>query len=192
MGVGELLDRIRALYTERLSQVAEDLGKEPGARVLSEVALRGPDGHALREGGLGLPMRVDVVLFSSAGTPETRSVDSDRVVRFDPVSFAWAQTLHVSMHPFQWDALSVCFQAPKEPAGWKPLVEWYLGWFREGDDGDGASLLGVVHFLSEPEVAAGGVRLKADLGSAPVQAFEGMLDAIAALGVDEVLVGEFQ
>jgi hypothetical protein len=116
-------------------------------------------------------------------------VDSDRLLTFEPIRFAWSGELTVTLGPFQWDNLTVRIPAAEGPADYGPLVDWFREWFREDEDGAG-ELLGVVHFLSDPEAAEGEVRLTADLGSAPVEAFEGLLDAVAALGVAKAVLGQ--
>jgi hypothetical protein len=92
------------------------------------------------------------------------------------------------MHPFQWECLVIKLVGPVDVVDWEPLAQWFLRWFREDDDGDGRSALGVVHFLSDPLTVDGATTLTADLGSSPVEAFEDLLDAIAALGVSGVVL----
>ena len=50
-------------------------------------------------------------------------------------------------------------------------------------------LSGAVHFLSDPEVTNRTIKLEADLGSAPVEAFEELLDACVLAGATNVLIG---
>jgi hypothetical protein len=184
-----LLDRIREQYTAKLAAAAQELGQRHGVRTLSEIVLRDRDGRPVREGDLGLPIRIDLMALPQGADPEILSVDSDRLLAFEPVSFAWSNELKVNLGPFQWDSLTARILAPTRPTEWDPLTGWYERWFREDEDGDG-HLLGVVHFLSDPQDVGGSVRLSADLGSAPVEAFEGLLDAIAALCAPTVFIGK--
>jgi hypothetical protein len=177
--VGELLASIRDLYTNQFADLVACGGG------LSEVALRNRKGEPIREGSLGLPMRLDLVTFAG-GIPQSRSVDPEMVMRFEPVSFEHSG-LSVLLYPFQWDDVAISFEEPAD-LDLRPLLEWFAEWYREDDDGDG-ELLGVVHSLSTLETTNGTVRFTADLGSAPVEAFDALLDAIAALGVKSVVVG---
>ena len=184
----ELLVSIRELYTEEFADVVARLGDSPDVRVFSEVALRDRTGQPIREGSLGLPMRLDLVSLSG-GAPESPSIDPERLMRFEPVSFVSRAGLNVLLHPFQWDSMTLSFQDPGVIADWQPLVDWFGEWYRENEDGAEGELLGVVHFLSDPELTSGRVRFTADLGSAPVEAFEALLDVVAALGVENVVIG---
>jgi hypothetical protein len=188
VGVGEFVDRVRGLYAGRIESAAAEVGERQGVRVLSEVALRGADGSAVREGVLGLPVRLDLVVVSSDDSTESVSVESGGILQFNPLRFVWPNGLKVAMHPFQWECLVIKLVGPVDVVDWEPLAQWFLRWFREDDDGDGRSALGVVHFLSDPLTVDGATTLTADLGSSPVEAFEDLLDAIAALGVSGVVL----
>lgn len=172
----------------QFADAAEQLRRRSGALVLSEAVLRSQGRNAIVEGVLGLPVRLDLVSVAEGAEPRCLSVNSERLLTFDPVSFVWSEGLRVALGPFQWDSLTVRIPAPVGPVDWKPLVAWFREWFREEEDGAGEPL-GVVHFLSDPDVVGGAVRFTADLGSAPVEAFEGLLDAFVALGVPEVTIG---
>lgn len=188
MGLGELLDRIRDLYTEQLASAVAELEQQSGTEVLSDVALRNKEGEVVGEGVLGLPLRVDLAVLSADAEARTISIDSERVLSFEALSFTWSDGVRVILHPFAWDNLIARFPVPVAKTDWQPLVAWFYEWFREEEDGNGEPL-GVIHFLSDPEVSGGSVRFSTDLGSAPVEAFEGFLDAIAALDVREVVIG---
>lgn len=180
--VGDLLQSIRDLYTDPFADVVARVGG------LSEVALRDRSGRPIRNGSLGLPMRIDLVSVA-AGAPQSESVDPERLMRFEPISFVSHAGLHVLLHPFQWDDVLLTFEDPGCHGDWRLMIDWFAEWYRENDDSDG-ELLGVVHCLSGPEVVRGCVRFTVDLGSAPVEAFEALLDVIAALGVTSIVVGD--
>ena len=88
MGLGELLDRIRAMYSE---QFLGAIGRfqQLQVTVLSEVALRDADGQATREGSLGLPARIDLVAVAQDGSMEQVGVDSNSLLKFAPITFEW-------------------------------------------------------------------------------------------------------
>jgi len=188
--VPQLLGCIRELYTDELAGVVARLTSSSDMRVYSEVALRDRRGRPIQNGSLGLPMRLDLVAISG-GSSESPAVDPERLMRFEPVCFETDAGLGVVLHPFQWDSMTVSFQDPGGLDDWQPLVSWYGEWYRENEDSEDGSgaLLGVVHCLSDPEVTRGTVRFTVDLGSAPVEAFDALLDVIAALGVKSVVVG---
>lgn len=189
MGVSELLDRIRDLYVTPFAAAVEKLARRPGVRVLSEAVLVNDAGEPVGAGPLGLPVRLDLVALKDDQVTDRVAVDSDRLLRFQPARFDWSDGLTVLLRPFWWDSLTVTFQGEVGSVDYGPLVAWYREWF--GEDGEGGGeLLGVVHSLSDPEAVDGEVRFTIDLGSAPVEAFEGLLDAVAALGVAEVALGE--
>jgi hypothetical protein len=78
----------------------------------------------------------------------------------------------------------------RQRTGWQPLQAWFHRWFRPDEDGTGDSLLGAVHFLSDPKVSEYKVGFEVDLGSAPVEAFEELLDAVEALGGRRCEIGD--
>jgi hypothetical protein len=186
MTVGEILDRTRDLYCRIFSETLDKLAKESPGDVHSEVALRDASGRPVGGGPLDLPLRVDMILLSSG---RSISVDSDRIISFSPISFMWADELAVRLGPFHWDQVTVRFPCTVPPASWAPLCDWFRRWYQEEEDSDSKSLLGVAHFLSDPKLSDGWGSFEADLGSAPVEAFEQLLDAIQAIGVREVHVG---
>jgi hypothetical protein len=188
MGMGELLDRIRDQYLGQFTAAVKKLRRRRGVDVRSEVVLVGADGKPVGEGKLLLPLRLDLVVVSNGEVTGKWSVDSDRRLQFEPITFAWGDKLRVTLRPFPWDALTIRFPKPRGRSTWRPLARWFREWFREDEDGTGEPL-GVVHFLSDPEVADGRVRFTTDLGTAPVETFEGLLDAVAELGVGSVTVG---
>ncbi len=189
MDIGELLDRIREQYVLQFTSASKDLGQQDGVQVASEVALRNEDGEALVDGILDLPMRLDLVAVKDDDAAEPVAVDSNQILSFEPITFEWSGGLTVQLGPFQWDNLPMRIPTERATPGWSPLVEWFREWFREDDDGFGEPL-GLVHFLSDPETVEDAVRFTADLGTAPVEAFEGLLDAVAALGAADVVIGE--
>ena len=189
MGVGELLDRVREQYVSQFVAAVQELGQQDGVELLSEIVLVDQDGAPVGAGALGLPLRIDLVALRGDEIADRVSVDSDKLLSFEPIKFNWPGELSVNLGPFQWD--NVSFRIPKRSScvDWVPLVGWFRQWFREEEDGNGEPL-GVIHFLSDPEVASDGTLFIADLGTAPVDAFEGLLDAIAALGVNALVVGK--
>ena len=52
-------------------------------------------------------------------------------------------------------------------------------------------LSGVVHFMSDPESQGDCYLVTFDLGSAPVETFETLLDAFISVGAKSVEIGQF-
>lgn len=183
MTLGELLDAIRDQY---LGQFRARLG--PGW--LAETAYRLEHGELAREGPLKLPLRLDLVEMTEAGG-KPATVDAETILNFEPFEVEWAGGLNVRVEPFVWDACSVgCAGLPAVP-DWKHLTDWFEHWFdpedirSPGPDG----LSGVVHFLSEPQPDGNAFRFQVDFGSASVEAFEELLDALRDSGAAQVQIG---
>src|SRR5262245_38622118 len=137
MGLGEILDRIRAHYISRLTEAVEQVRERPGVTVLPEPALRDAEGEVVGEGALGLPLRVDLAVLSEGKVAEMLRLESERMLTFSPspLSFRWENRLEVTLHPFSWDGLLVTVPAAQESTEWRPLVEWFWEWFRADEDG---------------------------------------------------------
>ena len=67
-------------------------------------------------------------------------------------------------------------------------MAWFRAWF-EGDDGTSEPPFGVVHFLSDPDQVGETTRFSIALGTAPVEAFEALRDAVTTMGFREARVG---
>lgn len=72
-----------------------------------------------------------------------------------------------------------------------PIRDWFIGWFQEEDSAEG-ELLGGVHFLSDPETGNAYSQVSIDLGTAPVESFEELLDALGQMGATKVQFGLFE
>lgn len=62
-------------------------------------------------------------------------------------------------------------------------------WFFEHDSAPREGLLEVIHFLSDPTWEGSSVSFEADMGSAPIDVFEDLLDALAGLHIKQVEFG---
>jgi hypothetical protein len=189
MGLGELLDQVRHYYLERLMKAAQQQVSVKNTQVVLEPALRGEDGNPTVEGTLQLPLRKDLAVFQDGVVTKLMTIDTEGMLSFEPVSFDWDDGLQVRLGPFRWQAMPVRMPL-RNKTDWQPLQDWFWRWFRKDEDGDGDSFLGAVHFLSDPEASGEKVAFEVDLGSAPVEAFEELLDAVASLGVKQCEVGQ--
>ncbi len=176
MKLGELLDKVRESYVSRL---AAAIAASPGAA--PEPAMLRADGTVAREGKLDLGLRAD--LARAVGeSHETVRVASIALARFEPLRFEW-NGVPIELAPFFWDALWMTLVGVPTVVSFDPLREWYERWFEDEEHPtDEGALAHVVHSLSDPRPTREGCEFELDLGSAPVEAFEELLDAAPALG----------
>jgi len=188
VGVGELLDQIRYYYVDRFIKTRDELLAEQNTRLILEPELRGSDGAVVTEGALQLALRTDMAVIKE-GSAKTLSIDTERMLSFEPVSFMWGAGLGVHLGPFQWQAMRLRVRLP-EITHWQPLQHWFWRWFKENAGEHNEALVGAVHFLSDPEVSDGTVTFAVDLGTAPVEAFEDLLDALEMMGAKHCEIGQ--
>ena len=177
MTFAELMGAIRSSYAQVLAEaVAEH------APALREAALRHADGTLKADGQPPLPHRFDA--FHADGV--NRMVDSERQLRFDPFSFP-IDGMTVSVAPFTWDWLDLEIAGDPAVAG-AACRAWFLRWFDEQDENepDADGLRGVVHYMSDPLAVQDGIGLRIDLGSAPDEALDDLLFALADAGIGAV------
>jgi hypothetical protein len=173
--LGELIETIRRSYVGELAMAIEEC-TDP----IVEPVMRDQAGEVRREGKLRAGVRVDV--FDRA-TGDTYRVDARATIGFAVIRLTWAETLAVSLEPFTWDALTV--EADVAPGALEgPLRAWADAWIdaEEEDPMSEEGLTGKIHYAGDPEPLAGGARVVIDLGSAPVAAFEELLDALIEAG----------
>jgi len=189
MGLEELLQDIRNLYLESFVAEVQANAEDEEIEVALEPALRDDDGSSVTEGTLALPVRVDMAVFRDGEIESLGNIEVDEMYDFEPVEFVWGDGMAVQLLPFTWDAMSLV--VPKRSdLDWTPLRTWFLKWFRdEEDDASDPELLGAVHRLGDPVEEEQSTVLTIDLGSAPLEAFEEMLDAIEAIGIEDLLIG---
>jgi hypothetical protein len=188
MGLGELLDQVRQYYLDRLMAAAEKKRFHKATSVIFEPALRNSDGGAVVEGELQLPLRKDLAVLRNGAVTDLLTIDTKGMLSFEPIVFDWGDSLRVYLGPFLWQRMTLRMPVRKG-VDWQSFTDWFWRWFGQ-EDGSDNSLLGVVHFLSDPELSRKGVKFEVDLGSAPVEAFEELLDAVVAMGVKQCQIGQ--
>ena len=186
MNVGTLLDEIRAQYLTEFLAALTEAESNPGSTVVAEGELVDAAGELVTEGLLDVGVRTDIVVISPGGTRSIR-VDSTRAISFSPVDFRWATSLSVRLQPFHWDYCELNVFPFLQSAGGHPLAKWFRHWFEPRETH--GSILGVPHFISAPEQNGTRQRYYVDMGTAPVEAFEELLDACMHGGATEVIVG---
>lgn len=188
MTFGDLLEMIRQDYVDHLTAAAGDL-EAAGQRVAYEPPFRDMKGEVQLEGALQLPARVDLA-SDKDGSVEPVQVEAEGVFRFDgSVDVNWDGGMKVRVFPFSWDKMPVVVEGLAAEVKWEPLQQWFWRWFAEPEEGEGG-VLEVVHHLSDPAVVKTGMRVVADMGTAPLEAWQDLLDACLAMGATRVVVGE--
>ena len=193
MSLEPLLEKVREYYVTRLMDAVAERADAGEGEVVHEAALRNDAGQVLRTGQLDLPARADIVTTRDGKTIGSALVDTERMLSFEPLDFDWPDSeLRVELYPFQWNLAQMRVYGLTDEPDWAPLREWFLHWFNEQDERPAASEpLGVVHFLSEPDLQSGFVEFTIDLGTAPLGAFEEFVDVVAGMGASRVEIGKF-
>jgi len=190
--LGQLLDEIRDYYINRFIDAINEQSLADGVTLTHEPAFCDSNGDVVTEGELAVPSRVDLLVISDGAVSDSILIDTDGILSFEPIAFNWPENdLNVDLHPFQWNWMQVRIFGLKTNADWAPIRDWFIGWFQENDPADG-ELLGGVHWLSDPEYGDDYSQLSIDLGTAPVESFEELLDAIGQMGATRVQIGQFE
>ena len=190
--LGQLLDEIRDYYVNRFIDAINEQSLADGVTLTHEPAFCDSNGDVVIEGELEVPSRVDLLVISDGAASDSILIDTDGILSFEPIAFDWPENdLNVDLHPFQWNWMQVRIFGLKTNADWAPIRDWFIGWFQENDPADG-ELLGGVHWLSDPEYGDDYSQLSIDLGTAPVESFEELLDAIGQMGATRVQIGQFE
>ena len=190
MTLGDLLEMVRQDYVDLLQETGGELAAS-GGKVVYEVPFRDENGEITTEGALNLPARIDLAV-ARGDEIEPVQVEAEGVFRFDgSVDLTWENGMAVQVFPFGWDLMPVRLEGLGAAPDWTPLQQWFERWFMEPEDetGDGSVVREVVHYLSDPDVVPEGVTLTADMGTAPLEAWQDLLDACAACGAKKVVVG---
>jgi Lon protease-like protein len=175
-----LLSDLREVTRGVLSTMARSYGALRKNLVL-EAASRTASG-ALSLNEAGLPLRVDLLTTSNGKASPLTHVSAG--VAHERTVFVHKGGLRVTLGDMSWDSCHVAIGGDLQPAK-KAVGEWYWKWFdKEGGwPSDEAGLHGVVHELTfDPD----GASFDVDLGSAPVEAFEELLDVFSTTGVERV------
>lgn len=190
--LGQLLDEIRDYYVNRFIDAINEQSLADGVTLKHEPAFCDSNGDVVTEGELAIPSRVDLLVISDGAASDSILIDTDGILSFEPIAFDWPENnLNVDLHPFQWNWMQVRIFGLKTNTDWAPIRDWFIGWFQENDPADG-ELLGGVHWLSDPEYGDDYSQLSIDLGTAPVESFEELLDAIGQMGATRVQIGQFE
>jgi hypothetical protein len=190
MTLGQLLDDIREAYLMQFRQSVTEL-TTAGRRAITEAAFRDEHGSLVGNGALRLPLRGDIFAAADAQQRETVRVDSQALVSFDPITTEWTGGLPTRIAPFHWDACDIRASGVPSPADWSHLSSWFSKWFDREDtrEPDEQGFCRVVHFMSDPTHDGSAVTFQVDFGSAPVEAFEELLDSLRDSGATRIEIG---
>ena len=190
--LGQLLDQIRDYYVSRFIVAIDEHSRTDGVTLTHEPAFCDANGDVVTEGEFAVPSRADLFVFRDGAVSESIQIDTDGMLSFEPIAFDWPENnLNVELHPFQWNWMQLRVFGLKTDTDWAPIRDWFIGWFHEHDPAED-ELLGGVHFLSDPEYGNDYLQMSIDLGTAPVESFEELLDAIGQMGATRVQIGLFE
>jgi hypothetical protein len=150
-----------------------------------EAVMRDDDGDVLVEGPYDLPCRVDAMpIEEDDELGEPVMVDTPTSLSFPELTLDWSgNTIYVK--PFGWDYAGFVAEFDKLP-DWKPLTDWFWHHF-DADDENEESPEGL--YLSDPEFEDGKASFVVDFGSAPVPAFQTLIQVLHEMGASCVRVG---
>ena len=75
MGIGELLDQIRAYYLDRFQDEILIYQRAPQTQVFVEAVILDASGAPARSGTLDLPMRLDLVTVTEGTADQSVAID---------------------------------------------------------------------------------------------------------------------
>ena len=188
MTLGDLLRQIREYYLIRFKKGLEEIQRSGKQSAISEEVLLTSDGKPARGGVLQLPMRVDLIVVENGRVVDSIRIDTEKMLTFAPFELIW-DGMSVCVSGFKWNEMRFTCTSGDTPISMGPLQEWFSKWFFEQDSAPRDGFLELIHFLSDPSWQASSVIFEVDMGSAPVDAFEDLLDVLASLHIKKVEFG---
>jgi hypothetical protein len=174
--VTAFIARVRDHYVEQFTAFADEQkqGCETGA---SEVKLQLSEQSELYQ-------RLYCVDFLRNENGQARPVEllPDRFLRFDTISGSFGAARLVIEH-LRWDDVTIYHDLTLLPS--EAMADWFEHWFDPDDRrlDQSAQLSGIVHsLLIKPGV------IHVDFGTAPPEAFWGILDALERAGATSIRV----
>lgn len=191
MALTELLEQIRDYYVERFVEGVNGLQEEGKVATIHEVALRSEDGKVIEEGMLNVGTRVDVIVMRGDDDNEAMMIDTEGMLGFEPIELPWPNSpMKVLFQPFQWNSVLLRLTGVNVDSDFSKLRDWYVEWFQVDEEPEDELLEGV-HSITDPEpIGDNAVELVVDMGTATVDAINGLLAALADMGVERVEIGE--
>jgi hypothetical protein len=185
MNLGDLLGMIRQDYLDTWQATANEATGSGGTMMIEPSA-------TAQAPSFGAVLWHDLQLNGKA-----TSVQSEGVFAFDEqISFGWgdalpgqAEPLHVVVRPFAWDAMPVALKLPQGKAlNLEPLGQWLEQWSAEPEPDavdETSPFREVAHSLTQTSPTS----LHVDMGSAPLDAWQDLLEALLAAGATQAIFG---
>jgi len=171
-----------------------------GARVEPETVLRDYDGLCLRDNVLNLPVRSDFTYFANGValqetvvSPKPAPASSVQVGFCDhtssSVKIGMCDHNKLTLHQVAWEELVLTVDGQFDLNDLRHLRAWYLEWSLPRRMSGKTPCKGAVHSMQGPLQSNGRSRLRLDMGTAPVEAAEELLDLLIGQKLGDVAVG---
>jgi len=124
--------------------------------------------------------RTDAIWIENENTQPTQ-FEIDPAPAFAPITEVHTSGVKLTVYPFVWNACEFYFDSNE--SSWDAIDRWHVKWIDENDKKpqDKHGLSGVVHWLRQPIRDGNRVNLLLDFGSAPQDAFDEMIVALARI-----------
>jgi hypothetical protein len=187
MNLGDLLAMIRQDYLDTWQATADEATANTTTVTIEPLGVQAPL--------LGAVLWHDLQLNGKAV-----KVQSEGVFAFDDqISFGWgdalpgqAEPLQVVVRPFAWDAMPVALKLPQGKAlNLEPVAQWLEQWSAEPEPDaidETSPFREVAHSLTQTSPTS----LHVDMGSAPLDAWQDLLEALLAAGATQAIFGSPQ
>lgn len=121
------------------------------------------------------------------GTPQITDVNPSTHLSFEPFGIEFMQDVTASVRPFVWNDLGIRSNTTL-PA--EPVEEWAMRWLDMEDQlsKDEHGLQGVIHAIVREDADDGSTLLTIDLGSAPVDALQELIELALSAGVTHLSI----
>ncbi len=166
----------RAKYLAVFHQLIDSIRAAEPAAVVELMLLIG-DGSNPHGSQFNLPLRIDIVSGPPA-KPKLTAVELDEYAGFQTVHLRLPSGRSAKLCHFPWYHCDVIFRGSSE--SWSPVLAWFDDWFDIGERNlpDQRGLTGVIHSMSEPKGAGSQQCFTVDFGSAPIEAFEKLINVL--------------
>lgn len=191
MTPGDILGKVREHYLKHFRDILRERRREPQSHLVVEPIVKMGGVTPLREGALGLPRRLDLVVQNEEGAAQV-AIQTRHGILMEPIDFAWTRATMVHIHPFRWEECPIRVPGYIADEQWGPLLNWFDKWFDEFENRVSLSkdVHEVIHGLSDPMFGDDDTTtVVIDLGSATLEGFEEMLDAFAEMETTSIHIG---
>ena len=132
--------------------------------------------------------RFDMIDQSNPEAPQVANFNPQTHVSFEAESFDWQKKLKVRFEPIAWN--DVAFECVGLNAKKSQLEQWAVRWMdpRNERPEDNHGLGGRIHAISYPKKKVNKEVFFVDFGSAPIQAFQELMQVLMLAGVKKVRV----